>query len=77
MYKILQVQSHINASNTKTCSEETQYSVKIIMYRSICWCNEFVVEESTIFLVITPCSPLKVNGRFGGTYYLYLEVLSR
>jgi hypothetical protein len=32
-----------------------------------------VVMESTIFWDITPCSPLKVNGRFGGTYHLYLQ----
>jgi hypothetical protein len=60
----------------KTCSEETQYSVKIIMYRAICWCYEFVFEKSTTILDITPCSPFKVNRRFGGTYCFHLEVLS-
>jgi hypothetical protein len=29
--------------------------------------------KSTIFWDITPCSPLKVNRRFGGTYRLHLE----
>jgi hypothetical protein len=29
-----------------------------------------VVMKSTIFWVITPCSPVKVNRRFGGTYRL-------
>jgi hypothetical protein len=29
-----------------------------------------VVMESTIFWDITPCTPLKVNRRFGGTYRL-------
>jgi hypothetical protein len=31
-----------------------------------------VVMKSTIFWVITPCSPLSVNRRFGGTYFLLL-----
>jgi hypothetical protein len=30
---------------------------------------------STIFWDIRPCSPLKVNGRFGGTYRLHLHLL--
>jgi hypothetical protein len=29
--------------------------------------------KSTIFRDTTPCSPLKVNGRFGGTYRLHLQ----
>jgi hypothetical protein len=29
--------------------------------------------KSTIFWDITPCSPLKVNRRFGGTYSLHLQ----
>jgi hypothetical protein len=32
-----------------------------------------VVMKSTIFWDITPCSPLSVNRRFGGTYRLYLQ----
>jgi hypothetical protein len=32
-----------------------------------------VVMKSTIFWDITPCSPLKVNQRFGGTYRLQLQ----
>jgi hypothetical protein len=32
-----------------------------------------VVMKSTIFCDITPCSPLKVNRRFGGTYRLHLQ----
>jgi hypothetical protein len=32
-----------------------------------------VVAKSNIFWDITPCSPLKVNQRFGGTYRLYLQ----
>jgi hypothetical protein len=32
-----------------------------------------VVMKSTIFWDITPCSPLKVNRRFGGTYHLHLQ----
>jgi hypothetical protein len=31
-----------------------------------------VVMESTIFWNITPCTPLKFNRRFGGTYRLHL-----
>jgi hypothetical protein len=27
-----------------------------------------LIKKSTIFWDITPCSPLKVNRRFGGTY---------
>jgi hypothetical protein len=29
--------------------------------------------KSTIFWDITPCSSLKVNRRFGGTYHLHLQ----
>jgi hypothetical protein len=32
-----------------------------------------VVIKSTIFWDITPCSPLRVNRRFGGTYRLHLQ----
>jgi hypothetical protein len=32
-----------------------------------------VVMKSTIFRDITPCSPLSVNRRFGGTYRLHLQ----
>jgi hypothetical protein len=32
-----------------------------------------VVMKSNIFWDITPCSPLKVNRRFGGTYRLHLQ----
>jgi hypothetical protein len=32
-----------------------------------------VVMKSTIFWDITPCSPLKVNRRFGGMYRLHLQ----
>jgi hypothetical protein len=33
-----------------------------------------VVMKSIIFWDMTPCSPLCVNRRFGGTYRLHLEV---
>jgi hypothetical protein len=29
--------------------------------------------KSNIFWDITPCSPLKINRRFGGTYRLHLQ----
>jgi hypothetical protein len=32
-----------------------------------------VVMESPIFCYTTPCSPLKVNQRFGGTWCLHLQ----
>jgi hypothetical protein len=32
-----------------------------------------MVMKSTIFWDITPCSPLKVNRRFGGKCYLYRQ----
>jgi hypothetical protein len=32
-----------------------------------------MVMKITIFPDITPCSPLKVNRRFGGTYCLHLQ----
>jgi uncharacterized membrane protein YhaH (DUF805 family) len=32
-----------------------------------------VVMKSTVFWVIMPCSPLKVNRRFGGTYRLHFQ----
>jgi hypothetical protein len=31
--------------------------------------------KSTIFWDITPCSPLKINGRFGGTCHFHLQGL--
>jgi hypothetical protein len=34
-----------------------------------------VVMKSTILWDITPCSPLEVNRRFGGTYRLHLQAL--
>jgi hypothetical protein len=34
-----------------------------------------VVMKSTTFRDITPCNPLKVNRRFGGTYLLHLQGL--
>jgi hypothetical protein len=34
-----------------------------------------VVVKSSIFWDITPCSPLKVNRRFGGTYRLHIQGL--
>jgi hypothetical protein len=32
-----------------------------------------VVMKSTVFWYITPCSPLKVNRNFGGTYHHHLQ----
>jgi hypothetical protein len=32
-----------------------------------------VVMKTAVFWDITPCSPLKVNRRFGGTYLLHLQ----
>jgi hypothetical protein len=32
-----------------------------------------IIKTSTIFWDITPCSPLNVNRRFGGTYRLHLQ----
>jgi hypothetical protein len=32
-----------------------------------------VVTKSSVYFDITPCSLLKVNGRFGGTFCLYLQ----
>jgi hypothetical protein len=32
-----------------------------------------VVIKGAIFWDMTPCSPLKINRRFGGTYYLHLQ----
>jgi hypothetical protein len=32
-----------------------------------------VVMKSNIFWNITPCSPLKINRSFGGTYHLHLQ----
>jgi hypothetical protein len=36
-------------------------------------CNILMSSRSTIFWDITPCSPLKANRRFGGTYSLHLQ----
>jgi hypothetical protein len=36
-----------------------------------------VVMKSTIFWDITPCNPLKVERRFGGTYHLLQDLISR
>jgi hypothetical protein len=32
-----------------------------------------VIVKSTIFWDITPCTPLKINGRIRGTYLLHLQ----
>jgi hypothetical protein len=32
-----------------------------------------VVMKNSIFWDVTPCSPLKVSRRFGGTYHLHLQ----
>jgi hypothetical protein len=37
--------------------------------------NVLLSLKSTFFWYITPCSPLKVNRRFGGTYLLHLHGL--
>jgi hypothetical protein len=49
-------------------------------YKDYChhWINirksvGFEVTKSTIFWDITPCSPLSVNRRFGGTYRLHIQ----
>jgi hypothetical protein len=33
----------------------------------------YTVKKSTFFWYKMPCSPLKVNQRFGGTYYIHLQ----
>jgi hypothetical protein len=40
------------------------------------WCTIYLL-KSTVFWDITPCSPLKVNRRFGRTYRLHLQCRSR
>jgi hypothetical protein len=37
------------------------------------WFSTYQRFKCTIFWDITPCSPLKVNRRFGGTYRLHLQ----
>jgi hypothetical protein len=32
-----------------------------------------VIMKSSVFWDMMPCSPLKVNRHFGGTYHLYLK----
>jgi hypothetical protein len=32
-----------------------------------------VLMKNTVFWDIMPCSPLKINGRFGGIYHLHLQ----
>jgi hypothetical protein len=32
-----------------------------------------VITKTSVYWDITPCCPLKVNGRFGGTYRPYLQ----
>jgi hypothetical protein len=34
-----------------------------------------VAIKSSIFWDIAPCSPLKINRRFGGTYHLHIQAL--
>jgi hypothetical protein len=33
----------------------------------------FCLIKSSVFWNVTPCSPMKVNGRFGGTYRLHFQ----
>jgi hypothetical protein len=35
--------------------------------------NKYQMKKSSVFWDITPCSPLKVNQRFGGTSRLHLQ----
>jgi hypothetical protein len=50
------------------CSE---MSGLVILVSIKCWKQNLI--KSTIFWDITPCSPLNVNRRFGGTYRLHLQ----
>jgi hypothetical protein len=40
---------------------------------SVVFLNQYMNIKSTILCDITPCSPLKVNRRFGGTYRLHIQ----
>jgi hypothetical protein len=54
---------------SNTCSVSTRAVVLVAFEVLIA-----VVVNSIIFWDITPCSPLDVNRRFGGTYRLKLQV---
>jgi hypothetical protein len=42
----------------------------------LCYCRPGIISQtakSSSFWDVTPCSPLKTNGRFGETHYLHLQ----
>jgi hypothetical protein len=62
----------------KLCFYETSVTT-ILTARSIFFKVGFkdltpVVMKSSVFWNITPCSPLKIKGRFGGTFLLNLQL---
>jgi hypothetical protein len=54
-----------NLPETKTCKNDVGFEVL----------TPVVMKTSSIFWDITPCSPLKVNGRYAGTCRLHLQAL--
>jgi hypothetical protein len=51
-------------------SQETiSYDISLVGFQIL----TAVFMKSSIFWDITPCTPLKVNRRFGGTYRLHLQ----
>jgi hypothetical protein len=53
--------------------EAVRAAVRISPFSSLLICNIKTLRRVLIFWDITPCSPLKVNRRFGRTYDLHLQ----
>jgi hypothetical protein len=53
----------------RRCDDNIKMHIREIRWGSMDWINL----KSTVFWDITPCSPLRVNRRFGGTYRLHLQ----
>jgi hypothetical protein len=74
---IAQHSIHLYKSDT-SC---TNLYTKAILTAHTCICFKHIIflretqsnSKNTIFWAVTPCSPLKVNRRFGGTYRLHLQ----
>jgi hypothetical protein len=54
-------------------SHQTDYITHIVFLSSLIILAKEIYMKSTIFWDITPCSSLKVNRLFGGTYRIHLQ----
>jgi hypothetical protein len=68
-YVVVSVYSYLGGPKLESTSE-TRYSDRFLLWFEVLTA---VVMKSSVFWDITPCNPLSVNRRFGGTYRLHLQ----